>query len=617
MKFLIFLIIFLFQGQVAISQSAERIEPPFWWTGLRDPSLQLMLYGKDIGQLEVKIDARGIKLISKQQVNSPNYLFVDLEIAPECKPGSFEVILERNGKEASRFKYELMPREANSSKREGFNSSDVIYLITPDRFANANILNDNLPDLQDAVDRTKPLGRHGGDIAGVINHLDYIHEMGFTSIWLNPVLENNMPRHSYHGYAITDFYKVDPRFGTNVEYRALSKRASEKGIKLIKDMVINHCGLHHWWMNDLPTKDWINYQGEEYQQTNHIKTLNLDPYAASADKEVMMKGWFVPTMPDLNLKNPLLAKYMTQNTIWWIEYAGLAGVRMDTYPYPDETYMSHWSQSIMNEYPNFNITGEAWHDDPAVIAYWQRGKQNPNGYESSLPSVCDFPLQSALHKSLMAGKGWNDQWNLLYETLAKDFHYPDPNNLVVFADNHDMDRLFTQVQNDWAKFQMAMAYILTIRGIPQIYYGTEILMTNEGTDNHGVIRSDFPGGWDTDTVNVFLKKELSSSQMKSMDFLKKLMNWRKNSEAIHKGKTVHFAPKQNIYVFFRHTETQTVMVILNRNNEPITLSLDRFGENIPNNAIAKNVLTGADKMLGSEILLPEAGPVILEWNTGN
>ena len=490
MKTRVFTIVsLLFFCGIAQSQAIERIEPPFWWAGMTDPTLQIMVYGKDLSGFEKgTTDSSFITVEKISHAENPNYLFIDLRINQNCQEGSVPIRLTGSGKELV-VDYQIKTREPNSSHRQGYASSDAIYLITPDRFANANPNNDNLSTQQDKADRSEPLGRHGGDIQGVIENLNYISEMGFTAIWLNPLLENKMPRHSYHGYAITDFYKTDERFGTNEDYRNLCQKASEKGIKVIMDMVVNHCGLEHWWMKSPPFNDWINYNGQPFQQTNHRKTISTDPYVSANDKKVLFDGWFVRTMPDLNVNNKYLAKYLIQNTLWWIEYAGLGGTRMDTYPYPHEDFMSDWSRAVMTEYPNFNITGEVWYDDPGVIAYWQKGKTNTNGYVSWLPSLFDFPLQTAMSKSLMSTGGWEDNWMPLYEMLAKDFHYADPMQMMVFADNHDMSRVFTQLGEDLNKFKLAMAYILTVRGIPQIYYGTEILMTNPGTDNHGVIRS--------------------------------------------------------------------------------------------------------------------------------
>lgn len=613
---LISIIILFFLGQLVKSQGIvhleiDRIEPPHWWVGMKDSSLQIMVYGKGIASYEVSINYPGLELTKTSKTTNPNYLFLNLILKADCKPGLLPIKFKGENSTLN-VDYQLLTREKSSSIREEVNSGDVIYLITPDRFVNGNPLNDNVEGMTDAANRIEHFGRHGGDIEGIKNHLDYISEMGFTALWLNPVLENKMPRHSYHGYAITDYYKVDPRFGTNESYKNFCSEAAQRNIKVIMDMVVNHCGLSHWWMNDLPSDDWINYQNKPYTQTNHRKTISTDPYVAIEDKKVMTEGWFVRTMPDLNLTNPLLGKYMIQNSIWWIEYAGIRGIRMDTYPYPDEDYMSEWSRSILKEYPDFHISGEVWHDDPAIISYWEKGKNNTNGYVSWLPTLFDFPIQSALSKSLKSSSNWEDGWMPLYDMLAKDFLYVDPNQLLVFADNHDMSRVYTQVDENYEKFKMAMAYILTSRGIPQIYYGTEILMSNKGTDSHGVIRSDFPGGWMSDTINAFTGAGLSDLQKDAQNFMKRLLTWRKNADVIHQGKTIHFIPENNVYVLFRYNEEKLLMLVLNRNETPVKLNLDRFMSVIKNSTTGREVVTGEKIDLTSAINLEKAGPLIIE-----
>ncbi|RMG81389.1 MAG: alpha-amlyase, partial [Bacteroidetes bacterium] len=468
-------------------------------------------------------------------------------------------------------------RKPGAANRQGFSNSDVLYLITPDRFANGDPDNDAVEGMLELPDRANKGGRHGGDIAGIRQHLDYIADLGFTAIWLNPVLENNMKTYSYHGYSTTDYYRVDPRFGTNEDYRQLALDARRKGIGLIMDMIVNHCGLEHWWMRDLPTSDWIN-QWPTYQETNHRKTLLQDPHASERDKKIFTDGWFVPTMPDLNQRNELLAEYLTQNSIWWVEYLGLAGIRMDTYPYPDMYYMSDWAKRLTTEYPNLNIVGEEWFEAPTITSYWQRGKINPNGYEPNLPSVMDFPLQAALTAALTNPESWKTGWITLYETLAHDFLYPDPDNLVIFPDNHDMSRIFTQLNEDFDLYKMAMACMLTMRGIPQLYYGDEILMANPESGDHGLIRSDFPGGWPGDKVNGFTGEGLTDQQKEARDFLKKLLHWRQNAPAVHAGRLVHFVPENGVYVYFRLHDAQKIMVVFNKNAAPETLDLTRFAE---------------------------------------
>ena len=377
----------------------DRVEPPFWWAGMKNHKLQLMVYGENISETQVFLEYEGVRVDSVTSVKNPNYLFIDLNLDTDVKPGSFDIHFKVKGKTKYRYRYNLHQREAGSGNREGFNNSDVMYLLMPDRFANGDPVNDEVEGLLEGQKRSHPYGRHGGDIKGVIDHLDYLRDMGFTAIWLNPVLENDQEQWSYHGYATTDYYRVDPRLGSNEDYRNLGEMASEKGIKLVMDMIFNHCGSGHWWMKDVPMQDWINLY-PDYAVTNHRRTTNQDPYASDSDKKLMTEGWFVPTMPDLNLDNTFLANYLTQNSIWWIEYVGLAGIRMDTYPYPDKYAMAEWNKRILDEYPDFNITGEEWTLNPALVSYWQKGQSNYDGYNGYITSMMDFPLQNALFRAL-------------------------------------------------------------------------------------------------------------------------------------------------------------------------------------------------------------------------
>lgn len=590
----------------------ERLEPSFWWAGMKNPELMLMVYGDDISDLSPEINYKGVSIQQTIKVENHNYLFINLKLAADIKPGRFEINFTKKGKIQTSFTYELLLREKNSDLREGFNTSDVMYLITPDRFANGNPDNDNMSALLEKADRQKPGGRHGGDIKGISDNLEYITGMGFTAIWVNPVLENNQPEYSYHGYSTTDFYKVDERFGSNEEYRALGKKAKDMGVKLIMDMILNHCGSEHWWIKDLPTSDWINFGGE-YVRTSHRRETIQDPYVSGYDYKHFADGWFVETMPDLNQRNPLMAKYLIQNTIWWIEYSHLAGIRMDTYPYPDKDFMTDWTCSVMDEYPNFNIVGEEWTTDPALVAHWQRGKINPNGYTSCLPSLMDFPIQDALIKALVEKEHYYASGLVkLYRKLANDFLYADPYNLVVFPDNHDMSRFFTQMNENMALYKMGLAYIATIRGIPQIYYGTEILAKNHGTEDHGVIRSDFPGGWQGDKINAFTGDGLTPKQKEAMDYIKKLLNWRKDKTVIHSGKLMHFSPENSFYVFFRYNDSEKVMVVLNKNETAKDLSLPQFAEMLEGVKTGKDVISGKDYKFDNKITVPEKSALILE-----
>jgi len=596
---------------VAQNYSLNRVEPLHWWVDMKNPELQLMLYGNDIAELTPSVDYDGVTIQSVQRVENPNYLFVYLHINNQTRAGKFDIHLSQNGQQQLTYTYELKKRKKDSELRQGFNSSDVIYLITPDRFANGNPQNDNIKGYSDSLNRRDDYGRHGGDIQGIINHLDYIDAMGFTALWLNPVLENAMKESSYHGYATTDYYKVDPRFGSNELYKTLSKEAEKRGIKLIMDMIMNHVGSNHWWMQDLPTPDWIHYS-KNYQQTNHRRTTLHDPYAAEIDKKRFTDGWFVKAMPDLNQSNPLLADYLIYNTLWWIEYANLRGIRHDTHPYAGQKFMQEWTCRIMEEYPDFNIVGEEWGVNPLVLAKWQRGSQISTDYNSCLPSLMDFPLQTTLTDALTNEESWNTGFVNLYETLSYDYVYPNPNNLVIFADNHDMDRFYRQVNEDFGLFKMGMVYILTMRGIPQFYYGTELLMSNNKPGDHGEIREDFPGGWSSDKQNAFKGKGLSVKQKEAMSLVKKLVNWRKKNPLIHDGKLKHYAPTHDgFYVYFRYNQNKTVMVILNKNKQDTLLETDRFYEMLEDYSTGIDVITGTTYPL-DELVVPRRSALILE-----
>ncbi|MCW9707152.1 glycoside hydrolase family 13 protein [Fodinibius salsisoli] len=589
----------------------KRIEPLNWWIGMENPELQIMLYGQDIGELTPVIDYEGVTLKRIQSVDNKNYLFLYLHIAPQTEAGTVNISLMKDQREVVSYPYKLKERENQSAQRQGFNSSDVIYLITPDRFANGNPQNDELAGYADSLDRDDHYGRHGGDLQGIIDHLDYIDDMGFTAIWLNPVLENAMPNASYHGYSTTDYYKVDPRFGSNKLYKKLSKEAEKRGIKLVMDMIMNHIGSNHWWMDDLPSPDWVHYP-DEYQQTNHRRTVLHDPYASDIDKKRFTSGWFVKTMPDLNQNNPLLADYLIYSSLWWIEYAGLRGIRHDTHPYAGQSFMHKWTCRIMEEYPNFNIVGEEWSVDPLTIAKWQRGSDLPTDFGSCLPSMMDFPIQVSLVEALTQKESWDNGFINLYEKLSSDHLYPNPQNLVIFPDNHDMDRFYRQVNEDYDLYKMGLTYIMTMRGIPQFYYGTEILMSNEKSHDHGQIREDFPGGWISDKSNAFSGQGLSEHKKEAQGFVKKLLNWRKDHPVIHDGKMMQFAPKHDgLYVYFRYNKQQRVMVILNKNNKETPIATDYYHEMTGDYNQGTDVVSGITYSL-DKLTVPGRSALILE-----
>jgi glycosidase len=579
---------------------------------MHNPELQLMISGKNIAGASVKVDYESAKLKAVSSLESPNYLFIDLEILPGAKPGTFPIELVKAGETITSFDYELKKRETGSSSRTGFNNSDVIYLLMPDRFANGDPANDVIPGMRESVvDRSDRTGRHGGDLKGIRDHLDYLAGMGFTALWMNPILENDMEQVSYHGYSTTDFYKVDPRYGSNEEFQELSTLAGEKGIRMIMDMIFNHIGLYHWWMEDLPSADWINNY-PDYVRTNHRRTVNQDPYASEYDRKLMVDGWFVPTMPDLNLHNRYLVNYLIQNSIWWIEYAHLAGIRMDTYTYPAKEAMAEWNRRVLAEYPNFNIVGEEWSTDPGLVSYWQRGKVNSDWYQGDLPSLFDFPLQAALKESLLAEEGWDSGWLKLYETLASDYLYPDPYNLVIFPDNHDMSRFYMQLGMDAGLYKLGIIYILTTRGIPQFLYGSEILMTHTESDHHGDIRKDFPGGWKGDAVNGFTGEGLGVQEKAMQEFFRELLNWRKANPLIHSGRMVHFAPLNGIYVYGRYNDEKSVLVVLNKSSEKEAFPVNRLAEFTSDFTYGTDVITGIRIELNGEIQVPAKTGYIIE-----
>ncbi|WP_458628702.1 glycoside hydrolase family 13 protein [Winogradskyella sp. PC D3.3] len=606
-----------------IRNDIERVEPPNWWVGFKNQNVQLLVKHPNIGNAIPQISYRGVTLKEVHKADSPNYLFLDLDIAETAKAGQFNITFQFENKLELIHTYELKSREKPAEDYIGFDSSDAIYLITPDRFANANSKNDEVEGLlQQGIDRTDDYARHGGDIQGITKHLDYIEDLGFTAVWPCPVLINDMPNGSYHGYAITDFYKVDPRFGTLETYRELADDLRSRDMKLIMDQVANHCGLYHWWMEDLPFNDWVNYQ-ELYEEhidnwdwkvtktSNHRRTTNQDPYASKSDHREMADGWFVSGMPDLNQRNPFMANYIIQNSIWWVETLGLGGIRQDTYPYSDKDFMSDWAGAIMTEYPNFSIVGEEWSYNPLLIGYWQEGHHNNDKYDSNLKSTMDFAMQKYIVDALNEDESWDQGLVKMYEGLANDFAYASPKDIMAFLDNHDKSRVFTEFKGDITNTKMALSYLLMMPRIPQIYYGTEILMDDfDNPGDHGLIRTDFPGGWEGDTVNAFSGEGLTAAQKDMQVYLKQILNYRKNSKAIHNGKTMHFAPENGVYVLARILDNETVVHIINKNEDLIELDLERFEELGLDGKMLKNIITQEDIKWNTSIALPAKGSFI-------
>ena len=609
----------------------ERIEPPNWWIGFQNDSLQLLVKHNNIGDFTPNISYKGVSIekVTKGN-NSNNYLFIDLIISETASVGKFNITFKNDSNEELIDVYELKERQMPADDYIGFNSSDALYLITPDRFANANTNNDSplamegQPELLErTIDRTNNYARHGGDIEGITQHLDYIHDLGFTAVWPQPMLTNNMKKGSYHGYAITDLYQIDPRFGTLEEYQNLSLKLKEKGMKLVMDQVANHCGLEHWWMNDLPFTDWVNLQ-DNYEEnidnwdwrvtinSNHRRTTNNDTYASKFDSDGNTQGWFVASMPDLNQRNTFMANYIIQNSIWWIETAQLGGIRQDTYPYSDKDFMSDWAGAIMTEYPNFSIVGEEWSYNPLLIGYWQDGANNKDGYDSNLKSTMDFAMQVKVVEALNEAESWDKGLVKIYEGLANDFHYASPKDIMVFEGNHDMSRIFTQLKGDITNTKMALATYASLPRILQMYYGTEILMNDfDKPGDHGLIRTDYPGGWEGDTNSAFTGEGLSDDEKDMQSFVTKLLNYRKNSKAIHEGKTVHFAPFNGTYILTRSFEDETVVLLLNKNEKPISLDLKRYSEIGLEGKTLRNVITNEALIWNDNMQLNEKGVTLL------
>jgi glycosidase len=590
----------------------DRVEPPFWWSDMNHSDVQIMFYGKNIAQNEVTA-SNGIIIKGIQKTENPNYVFVTID-TKNIVAQDF-VFTFKNKKKSFTQNYSLKSRKQNSRLRKGFDSSDMIYLIMSDRFANGNPNNDSTSETIEKLDQTKIDGRHGGDIEGIIQHLDYIKELGATAVWPTPLCEDNDERGSYHTYGQSDVYKIDSRFGTNEDYLRLSTELHKRGMKNIMDYVTNHWGYKHWMMNDLPTYDWL-HQFPGYAQTNYRMTTQFDTNASKTDSKMCMDGWFVKSMPDLNQSNPLVLNYLIQNAIWWIEYADLDGFRVDTYSYCDKEGISKWTKAITDEYPYFNIVGEVWYHDQAQMAYWQKDSKIGaiENYNSNLPSVMDFTLHDAINGGVFNEDkaNWNTGMIKIYENFTNDFLYPNINNMLVFAENHDTDRFNNIYKNDFNKYKMAMTLIATIRGIPEIYYGSEIGMAGSKNTGDGDIRRDFPGGWNGDSNNAFTASGRTAEQQKFHDFTTKLFNWRKNKEVIHTGKMMHYIPENNVYIYFRYNDKESVMVVINNDTDKHKMKMEHFKESIKNYQTGTDVLSGKQINLKDDLEIEGKATLILE-----
>ncbi|MBR2882203.1 MAG: glycoside hydrolase family 13 protein [Prevotella sp.] len=624
-KIFLLITLALYTTMMNAAVKVDRIDPTFWYAGMKNPTVQLMLYGKNIKQAEVTTDYPGATIERIVQLDSPNYLLVYLNLSG-AQPG--EMTLKVDGKKV---KYQLKQREKTGAERHGFTNEDVLYMLMPDRFASGSSDNDQIKGMNAYKnDRTQPSLRHGGDLEGIRQHLDYFNQLGVTALWFTPVLENNSPDNNgfstYHGYATTDYYRVDPRFGTNEEYKRLTDEAHAKGLKIVMDMIFNHCGLEHPWVEDMPTRDWLNtpewlekakQEGKKetndlYLQTSYKLTPVLDPYASKVDLKETVDGWFVPSMPDLNQKNPHVMTYLIQNSIWWIETVGIDGIRMDTYPYADAAAMAEWMRQLNEEFPNFNVVGETWVTEPAYTAAWQGGSKVAK-INSNLKSVMDFSFFDKLN---MAKNEETDDWwkgyNRIYNSFVYDYLYPNPSSVMAFIENHDTDR-FLGNGRDTLALKQALALLLTVNRIPQLYYGTEVLMngTKEVTD--GYVRKDFPGGFPGDTHNAFTAEGRTKAENAMFNWLSRLLHWRKGNSVITKGSQTQFIPYQGVYVIARQYNGRTVLTVLNGKSTAATMQVKRYAEVIGSNARVKDVLTNRYYDLSKDLELRPRQVLVLEY----
>ena len=625
-KIFLLITLALYTTMINAAVKVDRIDPIFWYAGMKNPQVQLMLYGKNIKEAEVTTDYPGATIERIVRLDSPNYLLVYLNLSG-AQPG--EMTLKVYGKKV---KYQLKQREKAGAERYGFTNEDVLYMLMPDRFASGSTDNDQIKGMNTyKTDRTQPSLRHGGDLEGIRQHLDYFNQLGVTALWFTPVLENNSPDSengfsTYHGYATTDYYRVDPRFGTNDEYKRLTDEAHAKGLKIVMDMIFNHCGLEHPWIEDMPSKDWLNTPewlekakaegakstNDLYLQTSYKLTPVLDPYASKVDMRETVDGWFVPSMPDLNQRNPHVITYLIQNSIWWIETVGIDGIRMDTYPYADAAAMAEWMRQLNEEYPNFNVVGETWVTEPAYTAAWQGGSKVAK-IDSHLKSVMDFSFFDKLN---MAKNEETDDWwkgyNRIYNSFVYDYLYPNPSSVMAFIENHDTDR-FLGNGRDTLALKQALALLLTVNRIPQLYYGTEILMngTKEVTD--GNVRKDFPGGFPGDAHNAFTAEGRTKAENAMFNWLSRLLHWRKGNDVITKGSQTQFIPYQGVYVIARQYNGKTVLTILNGKSTAATMQVKRYAEVIGANGRVKDVLTNRYYDLSKDVQLRPRQVLVLDF----
>lgn len=613
---LILLIVFLFSwggGQNARAMEIKKVAPSFWWAGMKNPELQILLYGEDLALSDVSVSGEGIYLKEAVRQDNPNYLLLYLDLS-EAKAQTFQILL-KNGKKKLQVPYELKSRMRRGEDVKGFTSEDVLYLIMPDRFANGNPENDVVDEMREKkVDRTDSFARHGGDIQGISNHLDYIADLGVTAIWLNPTQENDMESGSYHGYAITDYYQIDKRFGSNEDFCALVEKAHEKNLKVVMDMIFNHCGSENYLFRDKPSKDWFNYRSN-YVQTSFKTASVMDIHASAFEKKIATDGWFTFVMPDFNQRNRHVARYLIQSSIWWIEYAGINGIRQDTHPYADFDFMSQWCKEVLDEYPYFNIVGETWLNSNVLVSYWQKDSKLAAPQNSNLPTVMDFPLQALMNQAFDEETGeWGGGLYKLYDYQTQDLVYANPMNLLTFLDNHDTSRFAQtdEMAKNLKRYKQAMVFLLTTRGIPQIYYGTEILMTGDKGKGDGDLRKDFPGGWQGDTRNCFVENGRTALENEAFEFTRQLLNWRKGNQVIGKGSLKHYSIQNGVYVYQREFNGKSVVIIMNGTDDSKELDLTPYQEILPREN-ALDVLTGKNVNLSGELRLNGRENLILNF----
>ncbi|MGZ3749812.1 MAG: glycoside hydrolase family 13 protein [Mucilaginibacter sp.] len=602
-------------GATAQIPALERVEPMFWWAGMSNPNVQLIVHGNNISARNVALNYPGVKLVAVHKVENPNYLFLDLRVFSSASPGTFPIKFIKAGEKTLTYQYSLKKRDHSSGRAQGVTNKDLIYLIMPDRFANGDTKNDSVAGMREtSVNRSKMFSRHGGDLQGIMNHLDYLKDLGVTAIWLTPAIENDEPSASYHGYAVTDHYKIDPRYGTNELYKQFVDKCHAMGLKVVMDLVHNHAGTEGYTIQDMPMKSWV-HQWPKYTKSNFRDAAVMDPYVAPSDRKQMLDGWFDHRMADMNENNPYYQNFLTQNHIWWVEYSGVDGFRLDTYPYNDPEYMAKWAQDVKAEFPHLSIFGETLVWSAANQAFFTEGKTVNQKLDTHLPGVTDGVWKEAVYDALNAHEGWTEGVNRLYSVMAQDFLYKDATRNTIFLDNHDMSRFLSIVGEDITKYKSGMALLMTMRGVPQMYYGDEILMKNFSNPD-GLVREDFPGGWLGDKENKFSATGRNVKENDAFNYVRTLANYRKNTTALQTGKMMQYIPENGVYVYFRYDNQKTVMVVYNSRDKEQTMGTERYAERINGALKARNVITDSDVEL-AKLTIPAKTTLVLELLPNN